>query len=119
MLSEYFDAAYNSFDEATYELIRAALLGALLLWGAFVGKVGTWFVSSRVKILYIAALYILVALFFAFWSFKGVTFPGETRAEALHDAALTFYYVLTPLWAGCIWGALNPLKDPHPQPNKI
>jgi hypothetical protein len=105
MFTEFFDAAYNSLDEAIFEMIRAALIGALLLWGAFIGKVGTWFVDSRIKILYVAASYVLVAVFFAFWSFKWATIPDETRAEAFHDAALTFYYVLITLWGGCIWGA--------------
>ena len=111
MVSEIFDAAYNAFDEGLSNLVGAAMLGALILLGAYIGKMGAEYASSRVKILYVAACCIPVAVFFGFWDFKGIPDPEETQAEALYGAAKTFYYVLFTLWAGCIWSAFDWQQD--------
>ena len=60
------------------------------------------------KVIFISMpIAVLIASFFAFYSYRLVVTPGETMAEAIHDAQRTFFFVLVPLWSGCIWSAIK------------
>ena len=114
MINDILATFWTSFREALSELIVVAVQGGFLAWGVFMGKLlatGFFKEQSRYKVAFISMpLAVLPAVLFAFWSFKIVN-PGETRTEALYDAQLTFYYVLVPLWAGCIWGIFRHRVD--------
>lgn len=108
MLNEILQILGPALREATSEIIVVAVRGGLLAWGVFMGKLlGTGFFerpSSKKVFLISMPVAVFIAGFFAFYSFKWVVNPGETRTEAIHDATLTFFFVLLPLWTGCIWG---------------
>ncbi len=111
MLNEILQILGPAFREAISEIIVVAVRGGLLAWGVFMGKLlGTGFFEqpSRKKVFLISMpIAVFIAGFFAFYSFKWIVNPGETRPEAIHDAALAFFFVLVPLWTGCIWGILK------------
>ena len=106
----------QAFGVALNEIIAIAVRGGFLAWGIFMGwLLGTGFFDDeepykRKVILISMPVAVLLALFFAFWSLKGCVNPGETGAEALHDAQVTFFSVLIPLWAGCLLGIF---RHPH------
>ncbi len=110
MINDILATFWPSFREALSELIVVAVQGGFLAWGVFMGKLlatGFFEEQSRYKVAFISMpLAVLPAVLFAFWSFKIVN-PGETRSEALYDAGLTFFFVLLPLWSGCLWGIIQ------------
>jgi hypothetical protein len=111
MLNEILQILGPAFREAISEIIVVAVRGGLLAWGVFMGKLlGTGFFEqpSRKKVFLISMpIALFIAALVAFYSYKCVVNPGETRTEAIHDAALTFFCVLLPLWTGCIWGIVK------------
>lgn len=119
MLIQFVEPLTSAFQEAVGELIVVAARGGLLFWGIFMGKLlGTGFFESPSwkKVAFISMpTAVLVASIFAFYGYKCVVNPGETKAEAIHDAEVTFFFVLLPLWTGCFWGAMklspNPIKS--------
>lgn len=111
MPTDLFDPLSAAFRDAVSDLITVAVRGGLLFWGVFMGKIlGTGFFESpswkKVGLISMP-IAVVIAGFFAFYSFKWVVNPGETKAEAVHDAEVTFFFVLLPLWTGCIWGAMK------------
>lgn len=111
MINDILSTFWPLLREAFSELIVVAFRGGFLIWGVFMGKLlGTGFYEkpSHYKVVFISMpLAVLTALFFSFWSYKWIVNPGETRVEALHDAGLTFFFVLLPLWSGCLWGIIE------------
>ena len=101
-----------ALEEAISLLIQIAVRGSLLAWGVFVGRLFATGFYKQSKPINIALIFmpimVLVASFFAFYGFKFVVNPSETRLEAVQDAQVTFFLVLFPLWAGCIWGMFRP-----------
>ncbi len=112
MIAQVLGTLREVFGEALDNIITVAVRGGGLFWLTFMGKIlGAGFFQRpfyKKKVVFISMpIAVLVALFFAFWGYKWVVDPGETQADALHDAQLTFCYVLLPLWAGCIWGMVS------------
>jgi hypothetical protein len=108
MFTEVVESLSAAFGDAVEGLIVVALRGGLLFWGVLMGRVlGTALFEPRSwkKVAFISMpIAVIVAAFFGFYSFKWVVNPGETKAEAIHDAEVTFFCVLLPLCTGCIWG---------------
>ena len=104
-----------AFGDATFVLVQVAVRGALLAWGVFMGRLfatGFFEHPKPMKVGLISMpIMVLIAAGFAFYGFKLVVNPGETRLEAIRDAEVTFFLVLLPLWAGCIWGMVRPVRD--------
>jgi hypothetical protein len=102
-----------ALEEAIGLLAQVAVRGGILAWGVFMGRLfatGFFKHPRTIKIVLISMpIMVLIAAFFAFYSFKFVVNPGETRLEAIQDAQVTFFLVLLPLWAGCIWGMISPI----------
>lgn len=113
--TDSFESLRWAFREARDDLIIVAVRGAILFWGVFMGRLlGTGFFAPpiRLKVAFISMpVAVLVAAFFASYSFKWVVDPGETTAHAIHDAELTFFCVLLPLWTGCVWGMIYPVSN--------
>ena len=101
-----------AFKEAFSLLAEVAVRGALLAWAVFMGRLfatGFFKQPRPIKVALISMpIMVLIAAFLAFYAFKFVVNPGETRVEAIQDAQVTFFVVLLPLWAGCIWGMIRP-----------
>jgi hypothetical protein len=110
-----FESLRWAFREACDDLIVVAVRGAILFWGVFMGRLlGTGFFTQpiRLKVAFISMpVVVLVAAFLASYSFKWVVDPGETTAHAIHDAEVTFFCVLLPLWIGCVWGMVYPVPN--------
>ena len=122
MINDICVAFWPSFQEALSELIVVGVRGGVLVWGVFMGKLlatGFFEGPSRYKVAFISMpIAVLPAAFFAFWSYEWIVNPGETRSEALHDAGLTFFFVLLPLWSGCLWAMIDqPVKRTGESPN--
>ena len=107
------------FSDVLSEMITLIVRFGLLVWGVFMARLlgaGLYDVDTPYKrrvILLSMPASVLLALFFAFWSFRGIVNPGETRTEAMYDAQFTFWCALIPLWSGCLWGIVR-----HPDLNK-
>lgn len=99
-----------AFRSSVSDLIVMGVRGALLYWLVIMGKIlGTGFFESPTwkKVGFISMpIAVVIAVLFALYSFRLVN-PGETRAEAIQDAEETFFLVLLPLWAGCIWSGIR------------
>jgi hypothetical protein len=84
----------SAFVKAVSDLFVVAARGAFLFWGVFMGKLlltGLFKSPSRKKVAFISMpIAVIVAAFLAFWGFRWVVNPGETKAEAIHDAEVTF-----------------------------
>lgn len=104
-----------ALEEAIWLLAQVALKGGILVWGVFMGKLFAIGFSEQPRLIKVVLIsmpiMVLIAACFAFYGFKFVVNPGETRLEAIHDAQVTFFLVLLPLWAGCIWGMMSLVKD--------
>lgn len=111
MISEFIKPLSAAFGDALVSSFVVALKGGILFWGLLVGKVlatGIFEPPSRKKIAFISMpIAVVVSAFFAFYRFMWMVNPGETEADAIYDAEVTFFTVLLILWAGCIWGSLE------------
>jgi hypothetical protein len=100
-----------SAPEIILDLIVWTVGVGLPCWGVLIGRaLGTRFFEwpSIRKVIFISMpISVLIASFFAYYGYRWEVRPGETTAEAIQDARRTFFFVLVPLWTGCIWSAIK------------
>jgi hypothetical protein len=103
----YFDSVFTGFLDACVAIFVVAFGGAFLFWGVFMGKlIATGFHErpSRKRILMDSLpIAIAISTVFGAWSFWLIQDPGESRDEAVYNAASTFFCVLIPLLMGFVW----------------